>query len=188
MRIGHLQNIYEQAATRMQSALDKLEQKLTGAGHTVTETGDQFNFNAILGHHLNLMSYEAAEVHQAQMEQYPQYYLPNIRKLVETGLKLGPAEYLASCAYQDELKQHSASLFEGYDLLISPATIDEAPAPNTTGDPKFNSPWSFLGLPTLTIPMQLSDNGLPLGLQLIAPPGGEDQLLEDAQLIAKSIR
>jgi aspartyl-tRNA(Asn)/glutamyl-tRNA(Gln) amidotransferase subunit A len=53
--------------------------------------------------------------------------------------------------------------------LVMPAT--PAPAPDslqTTGDPAFNSPWSYLGLPALTIPCGRAANGMPVGLQFVA--------------------
>lgn len=34
----------------------------------------------------------------------------------------------------------------------------------------FQSPWSCVGLPTITLPCSLSGSGLPLSLQLLAPP------------------
>ena len=40
-------------------------------------------------------------------------------------------------------------------------------APATTGNPIFNSSWTFTGQPAITFPMGLSDEGLPLGIQLI---------------------
>ena len=33
------------------------------------------------------------------------------------------------------------------DALVTPATVGAAPDPSTTGDPAFNSPWSYLGFP-----------------------------------------
>jgi Asp-tRNA(Asn)/Glu-tRNA(Gln) amidotransferase A subunit family amidase len=44
-----------------------------------------------------------------------------------------------------------------------------------------NSPWSFTGFPTITIPMALSPEGLPLGLQLIAGPGRDLELFRAAR-------
>jgi aspartyl-tRNA(Asn)/glutamyl-tRNA(Gln) amidotransferase subunit A len=56
--------------------------------------------------------------------------------------------------------------------LVMPATLGPAPGIETTGDPAFNSPWSYVGWPSLTIPCGLAADGLPCGLQFIAatPP------------------
>jgi Asp-tRNA(Asn)/Glu-tRNA(Gln) amidotransferase A subunit family amidase len=58
-------------------------------------------------------------------------------------------------------------LHEGFDALATPATIGPAPDPSTTGDPAFNSPWSFTGSAALSFPIGLSPDGLPLALQLV---------------------
>jgi Asp-tRNA(Asn)/Glu-tRNA(Gln) amidotransferase A subunit family amidase len=51
--------------------------------------------------------------------------------------------------------------------LMMPSTPTAAPGVETTGDPIFNSPWSFLGSPELTIPVAM-DGNLPLGLQFVS--------------------
>ena len=53
-------------------------------------------------------------------------------------------------------------------FLLAPATTGPAPAADTTGSPAFNSPWSYIGWPALTIPCGRGANGLPVGLQFIA--------------------
>lgn len=62
------------------------------------------------------------------------------------------------------------------DALICPATTGPAPAADTTGNPAFNAPWSYTGLPVLSIPVALSPDGLPLSLQLVGPHRGETGL------------
>ena len=53
------------------------------------------------------------------------------------------------------------------DAWITPATVGTAPDPSTTGDPAFNSPWSYTGLPTVSFPIGLAPDGLPVAIQLI---------------------
>ncbi|MDR8407348.1 amidase [Nonomuraea sp. 3-1Str] len=50
----------------------------------------------------------------------------------------------------------------------APANIRFAPA---TG------PWNMCGWPALAVPIATHSSGLPIGVQLVAPPGGEPQLL-----------
>jgi hypothetical protein len=56
----------------------------------------------------------------------------------------------------------------------APANLD------TTGDPRFNSPWSYAGLPAVTVPCALSPAGLPIGIQLVGPAHSDEQLLHTA--------
>jgi Asp-tRNA(Asn)/Glu-tRNA(Gln) amidotransferase A subunit family amidase len=49
-------------------------------------------------------------------------------------------------------------------------------------------PWTNSGLPSLSIPAGKAENGLPLGLQLVAPFMGDELLLFWAEGIAEIFR
>jgi Asp-tRNA(Asn)/Glu-tRNA(Gln) amidotransferase A subunit family amidase len=67
------------------------------------------------------------------------------------------------------LRAESASWFAADEVWIMPATPAAAPGDlTTTGDPTFNSPWSYLGLPAVAAPYALTDQGLPAGAQIVA--------------------
>ena len=61
-----------------------------------------------------------------------------------------------------------------------PATATTAPGRWTTGDPKFNSPWSYSGLPVVSLPCGLAADGLPVAVQLVGRPFAEASLLSAA--------
>ena len=56
----------------------------------------------------------------------------------------------------------------------------EAPPGTATGDPMFNRMWTLLGTPCVTLPAGKGPRGLPLGIQLVAAPGSDDDLLDAA--------
>ena len=49
-----------------------------------------------------------------------------------------------------------------------------------TGDTRFQSAWSYTGFPSITVPIGLASNGLPLGMQLAGAPFEEAKLLRVA--------
>ena len=70
------------------------------------------------------------------------------------------------------------SLFgDSLDVLLTPATTGPAPDATSTGNPAMNAPWSYTGLPTVSLPVGLSKHGLPLAIQLAG------KLHEDADLL-----
>ncbi len=79
------------------------------------------------------------------------------------------------------------SLFIGGKILLCPATTIPAPLADTTGDPAFNSPWSYTGLPTISLQTGYFVDGLPLAIQLVAGPHREDLLFSVAAWCEKRL-
>ena len=90
--------------------------------------------------------------------------------------------YADGLAWQRRFRREVASLLEGVDALIMPATDTTAPARlDTTGTPKFQAPWSCAGLPVISIPCGLASDAMPVALQLVAPVDGEANLFRVAR-------
>jgi aspartyl-tRNA(Asn)/glutamyl-tRNA(Gln) amidotransferase subunit A len=68
-----------------------------------------------------------------------------------------------------------------------PATTGPAPTAETTGDPAFNSPWSYTGLPVVSLPFTYTNDGLPLAIQLVGPRWGEAELFATAAQLEADI-
>jgi len=74
----------------------------------------------------------------------------------------------------------------GLDAILTPAAPGEAPAGlEWTGDPAFNSLWTLLHGPCVTLPAGTGPQGLPLGIQLAAPMGADAHLLATAAWLAR---
>ena len=68
-----------------------------------------------------------------------------------------------------------------FDGVVTLAATGAAPVGfASTGNPSFNVPASLLGAPAISLPI-LSDEGLPLGLQLVGLPGRDADLFGLAQ-------
>jgi aspartyl-tRNA(Asn)/glutamyl-tRNA(Gln) amidotransferase subunit A len=86
-------------------------------------------------------------------------------------------------AYRDEIEP---AFVDSWKTFVTPATTGAAPTPETTGNPAFNSPWSYAGLPTVSLPFDWAD-GLPLAVQLIGERWCEDDLLAVAATLEETI-
>ena len=131
------------------------------------------SFQNILTWHRRIMAAEAAAYHKANFPSRRDQYGPNVASLLDEGLSVAAVDYAEALIKREQLRTELATLLNTRNdllgCLVMPAT--PAPAPNsleTTGDPSFNSPWSYLGLPSLTIPCGQAANGMPCGLQFIA--------------------
>ena len=86
-------------------------------------------------------------------------------------LSVSAVDYRAARLHQQRFSDDFAAALDspvGPDIVVTPATVASAPplSERTTGDPQFNSVWSFSGLPTCGVPACLGEDGLPLSLQL----------------------
>jgi aspartyl-tRNA(Asn)/glutamyl-tRNA(Gln) amidotransferase subunit A len=131
--------------------------------------------------HRLVMAVEAARYHAERMSRHPDDYPPRIAELIEFGLAGRGIRYQQAFWFRDELRrQVSRSLGRG-SVMVTPAIPHFAPQPDTTGDPVFNSPWSYTGLPTVSIPAGWSADSLPFSLQFVGVPGREADLLAVAK-------
>ena len=121
---------------------------------------------------------------------------PSTRAILLAGLLL-PARYVTSAdRVRAALRRSVASVFETVDVLAWPTT--PAPAPplhdtffdlpsgrafSDTANIRQASLANVTGLPGVSIPVGLHSNGLPIGLQLLAPWGAEACLLDAAEHI-----
>jgi Asp-tRNA(Asn)/Glu-tRNA(Gln) amidotransferase A subunit family amidase len=75
------------------------------------------------------------------------------------------------------------------DVWITPSTIGPAPKGlDSTGDPVMNLPWTQAGLPTMNLPAGKSDDGLPLGLQVVGNWYKDESLLFWAKDLEQVLR
>ena len=80
------------------------------------------------------------------------------------------------------LKNQIDAVFEKTDLIITPSAPGEAlKGLEYTGSPIFNTTWSLNGNPCITLPLFKGKQELPIGCQLVARFGEDDQLLNYAK-------
>lgn len=144
-------------------------------------------FHEVHALHRCIMAVEAAAVHDRSFEANPMTYSKHIRSLIDEGRNTTARVYAIALFRQHELKDEFFRNWVGCETILAlPSTATAAPKIDTTGDPVFNSPWSFLGVPEITIPLSL-DGDLPLGLQLISLQVGKNCPLFDVAVECERI-
>jgi len=72
---------------------------------------------------------------------------------------------------------------------VTPGAMDTAPEGlQYTGDPGFTGPWTLADFPTLHLPSGKASNGMPVGLQICAPPMAEALLFQIGHHLEDAIR
>lgn len=122
--------------------------------------------------------------------------------LAEIGRSRNAGEYLAAVGQHQIMSRMFAGIHEsGFDLLLSP-TLGEPPPPlgtfdDTGPDPMvaferafldgcFTAVFNATGQPAISLPLHWSEDGLPIGIQLVAPLGREDLLLRVASQLEQA--
>lgn len=108
--------------------------------------------------------------------------------VIERGSKILAADYLLA----RERMQTAASGFEEYfdhfDAIVTPAALGPPPQGLlSTGDPVMSSIWTYAGLPCLSMPMLQTEDGLPIGVQLVGAMRNDARLLRTARWLAQRL-
>jgi aspartyl-tRNA(Asn)/glutamyl-tRNA(Gln) amidotransferase subunit A len=182
-RIGVVREFFcEQADAETRQHTEQVVKRFTRAGATVQEVALPPSFASVLAAHRVIMRVEAAAFHADMFAAQRQQYGPKLRELIETGFVIPAVEYLRAQRLRRLFQEEVPQMFHGVDVLLTPATPTPAPRDlTTTGDPKFQSPWTYAGVPTIALPSGRSQNGMPLGIQLVAPALHEEHLLRAAR-------
>jgi aspartyl-tRNA(Asn)/glutamyl-tRNA(Gln) amidotransferase subunit A len=180
-RLGRLRGLFESRAEPvMQRFMDQTSERLRARGAEVVEVALPAGFAEVIARHRVVMAVEGAAFHRERLRRHPDDYGPAITSLLEEGLACPAPEYARCKAHQEQLRRDMLACLEGVDALLTPATTGPAPDAATTGDPAFNSPWSYVGYPTVSFPAGKSPEGLPLCLQFAGRPWGEGDLFAAA--------
>jgi aspartyl-tRNA(Asn)/glutamyl-tRNA(Gln) amidotransferase subunit A len=180
-RLARLRGLFDSwAEVVMSRQMDACVERLRAGGAAVVEAALPAAFAEVVERHRVVMAVEAASFHGERLRRHPEDYGPCIRTLLEEGLSCPAPEYARTKEHQRQLQLEMEACLEGVDALLTPATRGPAPGAATTGDPVFNSPWSYLGFPTVSFPVGTSPEGLPLAIQLAGRPWGEEGLFAAA--------
>ena len=142
---------------------------------------------------------ECSSAHTNWLKERSEDYGSQTRERLLTGLLFSANDYLEALKLrkvilEDFLKQ----IFDKVDVLHSPVvpipvpTLKESDIKANPGFIEyltllghFTRPFDYLGLPALSVPSGRTDNGLPSGFQLVAPPFEEALLFSVARAFEK---
>jgi Asp-tRNA(Asn)/Glu-tRNA(Gln) amidotransferase A subunit family amidase len=164
---------------------------LRAAGFEVRAVEAMPDFDEIVARHRRLVAAEAAQVHAAWFPRFRHLYAPQTVELIERGQAVTGDQLASDRAGRDRLRGELTAAMEAQDLdlWVSPPALGPAPRGlGNTGDPIMNLPWSHAGLPTLGLPAGRSAEGLPMGLQIAARFGADEELLAWAAEIEPVLR
>lgn len=180
-RLAVSRELLDLAEPTLRGHLETVMTRLADAGATLVEVALPTSFARIVAAGRLILEAEAAAYHESMFAQHAGDYGPGIAELITAGLARRATELVqaerARAAFHDAM----VPVLGTVDALLSPVAPGPAPRRSEgTGDFSLCAPWSFIGVPSISIPTGLNEGGLPLAMQLIGGPGGLARLLAAA--------
>jgi aspartyl-tRNA(Asn)/glutamyl-tRNA(Gln) amidotransferase subunit A len=130
---------------------------------------------------------DAAAFHAERLRTQPGKFGADVLQRLKSGAALPLNDYIQARRIQTQMRRQFAEFFEVYDILLMPTTPVVAPpieGPNAVELARlltrYTAPFNLTGLPAITVPCGFTAQGLPVGLQMVAKPWAEAQLLRAA--------
>ncbi len=120
---------------------------------------------------------DAAAYHKERLETSPEMFGEDVRARLEWAVGRSGAEYAQACQVGRQWQVVLRALFrEQIDVLLMPTT--PVPGHVIEGSEglaaarellRFTYPFSLSGMPSLSLPCGFTEDGLPIGMQIVAP-------------------
>lgn len=180
-------NYIKQADQEMINFYEEKIKEFQDLGHTIVEVDIFGDIEKINTAHRKMNAAEFAEVHEEWFENYENLYRPKTKELILDGKKITIGELSEARLGRIKFRNNIERLKKenGIDVWLSPAAPGEAPEGMATGSPLMNLPWTYSGLPVITLPLGKSKNNLPLGLQFTGSFMQDEELLNICKLFYK---
>jgi Asp-tRNA(Asn)/Glu-tRNA(Gln) amidotransferase A subunit family amidase len=181
---------WEQADDDGRRAVEDAAARLRDAGARVRELELPERFAGLVDAQQDVMAFDMARSLAWEREHHGDELSDVLRELLDRGRGVERETAERAVALGDECRALLAAHLEPHEALLVPAVVGEPPRfdGGTTGDPLFCRAWTLLGVPALAVPAGAGSGGAPLGVQLVAPAGGDADLLVSGAWAARHLR
>jgi len=164
-------------------AKDALGELVEALGERVEEVDLSPSAREAWDWHKTIMEVDMAASFERDWEQGRDRLSPQLRSLIERGREVRAVDYKRALGAVAPVVASLDELFlERYDAILTPAAPGVAPKGlGSTGDPRFCTLWTLLGMPALSLPLMQGAGGLPLGAQLVGRRGFDARLMRTAR-------
>jgi len=112
-----------------------------------------------------------------------------MRDAIGRGMKYSAKEYTDATDFMKQSYESYKEVFEDYHGVITPSSSGVADKGLTsTGSADFQKTWTYLGLPTISLPLLTGENNLPLGVQLVGDKLDDLRFLGTANWLEKNCK
>jgi len=181
--------MWDQAQPETREAVEAAAAAMQAAGAMVRdfELPEEFEWLGELRGMIN--GWERADVMADEWARNRVALSEQMQATIQGGLDTPYRDYVDAMHLMETCRVRTTQTFEGCDVLLTPAVDGEAPVGLAeTGSPRFQALWTMLHTPSITLPTHKGSNGLPVGIQLVAPYRAERSLLGIARWVQEACK
>jgi aspartyl-tRNA(Asn)/glutamyl-tRNA(Gln) amidotransferase subunit A len=183
-RTGFFENLHADTAARVEEAIEVMRRR-TREVRDVTLPSSQMAQGGST-------EIELYHYHKTMFEASPELYHPSSRRLMERAKTISAERYVETLKRIREFRRDVRKIFEQVDVLLLPTMREPAPLISEVVNQTHRSPggntsaFNRFGLPALSVPCGFSQDGMPIGLQIVGPYFGESTVLATAYAYQQS--
>ncbi len=170
----------QQASNEILEAFQQAVKELENKGFIVKYIPLFDDIEIINEKHRDMNAAEFAKVHSNWKKQYEDKYHKASLELIQKGEKISEERLKEAIESRNIIRERVRKIQEenDIDLWLSPSAPTIAPKGlDSTGNPIMNLPWTFIGVPTISIPFGLVDQ-MPFGLQFAGKYNEDEKMLD----------
>jgi aspartyl-tRNA(Asn)/glutamyl-tRNA(Gln) amidotransferase subunit A len=177
-RLALAPELLDRATPEVAATVRAAATRFAGAGASVDEVTLPASFAGVHAAGRSVLEAEAAAYHEDLYRAHAGEYRARTRELIAGGLACPAVAYVRAQRARLAFREDVMPLLSAYDALLSPTAPSTAPEGlAATGDPWFCAPWSFAGVPAISLPSGVSPRGLPHAVQLVGAASHDAGLL-----------
>jgi Asp-tRNA(Asn)/Glu-tRNA(Gln) amidotransferase A subunit family amidase len=178
--------VFEQAAAETRAALARGAEILAASGARCETLHLDPSFDGLVDAHETIALAETRAAFLAEYRRAGHLLDDDFKAKVENRAGITSQRLRDAYDLAGECRAAFDRIAAGYDAVLTPAAIGEAPVGlASTGDHVFNRIWTLLHVPCVAVPGFQGPNGLPVGLQLVGPRFEDGRVLAIGDTVSR---
>lgn len=180
---------------QVRASLDRTRQALTAAGHEIRSVAIEHAARTAEVY-LHIVLPEASWYHAPMLSSHADRYSPGVRLRLEMGRYVLAEDYVRAMHLRELLRHAVDESLKRCDVLLLPAQpipapelgattvdVDGSREPVRAAMLRLTQLFNITGHPAIALPAGTTDDGWPVGVQLVGRSGATNQLLEIASSV-----
>jgi amidase len=188
LRVGICRYAWDFAEDATKTAIEDAAHRLASQNVAVREVNLASLYDDLSATREVVNDYERARGMSYEWQHHRAKLSKGLANTIEKGLAIPTNRYIDANRYLEKCRRNFSDSLADIDVLLSPCVAGEAPLGlNWTGDHRFQSIWTQLRVPAVTLPTHAGPNGMPVGIQLVAEAHRDNHLLAVADLVFRRL-